>query len=87
MSKFLPDQRFRAEPAPRNRPVPGESTSIRIYPDFISFSVSSAWNSMSGNADFATEPDETRTLWLIFIPDPDGPASGSSSTKEQAWSM
>ncbi|MCB9160084.1 MAG: hypothetical protein H6644_09525 [Caldilineaceae bacterium] len=71
--RFTLDQRFRVEPAPSEIDLqPGESTSIVIYPDFISFSVSSAWNSMSGNADFYMEPDETRTLWLIFIPDPDG---------------
>ena len=71
--RFTLDQRFRVEPAPSEVDLqPGESTSIVIYPDFISFSVSSAWNSMSGNADFYMEPDQSRTLWLIFIPDPDG---------------
>lgn len=71
--RFTLDSRYRVEPAPSEIDLqPGESTSIVVYPDFIPFSVSSAWNSMSGNADFYMEADETRVLWLIFIPDPDG---------------
>jgi hypothetical protein len=71
--RFTLDARYRVEPAPSEIDLqPGESTSIVVYPDFIPISVSSAWNSMSGNADFYLEADETRVLWLIFIPDPDG---------------
>lgn len=70
--RFTLDQTFRVESGPSEFDLqPGESVSILVYPGQIAFSASSPWRGLSGNADFFIE-DESRTLWITFVPDPDG---------------
>lgn len=70
--RFTLDQRYRVESGPSEYDLqPGESISLLVYPGQIAFSASSPWRGLSGNADFLLE-DESRTLWVTFIPDPDG---------------
>ena len=71
--RFTLDQKFRVEVQASEFDLqPGESATILIYPGFISFSVSSPWSGLSGNDDFFIEENQSRTLWLFFMPDPDG---------------
>jgi hypothetical protein len=71
--RFTLDQRFRVEQGPSEYDLqPGQSISIAVYPGQIAFTASSPWRSLSGNADFFLESKQSRPLWLIFVPDPDG---------------
>lgn len=69
--RFTLDQRYRVAEGPSEVDLaPGQSTSYVVYPGIVAFSASSAWRSLSGNAEILLEADETRTLYLIFVPDP-----------------
>ena len=46
--------------------------SLLVYPGAIAFSASSPWRGLSGNTEFFINEKESRTLWVIFVPDPDG---------------
>lgn len=71
--RFTLDQIHRVEVGPSEYDLqPGESISLLVYPGQIAFSASSPWRGLSGNADFEMLEDESRTLWIAFIPDPDG---------------
>jgi hypothetical protein len=71
--RFTLDQRFRVEPGPSEFDLqPGQSMSIAVFPGQVAFSVSTPWRGLAGNADFFIESKQSRTLWLIFVPDPDG---------------
>jgi hypothetical protein len=71
--RFTLDQRFRVEQGPSEFDLqPGQSISIAVYPGQIAFTASSPWRGLSGNADFFIDSKQSRPLWLIFVPDPDG---------------
>lgn len=71
--RFTLDQRFRIEQGVSEYDLqPGESVSLLVFPGQVAFSVSSPWRGLSGNSEFFLDNKETRTLWLVFIPDPDG---------------
>lgn len=71
--RFTIDQRFRPEIGPSEYDLaPGQSTTVLVYPGQLAFSASSPWNGLSGNAEFFIDANQARTLWLYFIPDPDG---------------
>jgi hypothetical protein len=68
------DQRFRVEPGPSEIDLkPGDSASLLVYPGQIGFSASSPWNQLSGMSDLYIDPDQTRDVWLLFVPDPGEP--------------
>lgn len=69
--RFTLDQRYRVAEGPSEVDLaPGQSTSYVVYPGVVAFSASSAWRSLSGNAEILLEPDQEQPLYLIFIPDP-----------------
>ncbi|MCB0065287.1 MAG: hypothetical protein KDE19_24350, partial [Caldilineaceae bacterium] len=71
--RFTLDQRYRVETGPSEFDMqPGESVSLLVYPGQVAFSASTPWRGLSGNDDFFIEGDESRTLWITFVPDPDG---------------
>lgn len=71
--RFTLDQRFRIEQGRSEYDLqPGESISLLVFPGQIAFSVSSPWRGLSDNSEFFIDNKETRTLWLVFVPDPDG---------------
>ena len=71
--RFTLDQRYRVEPGPSEIDLKaGDSVSIFVFPGMVGFSASTPWRTLSGNDDFYIEEQETRTLWLYFVPDPDG---------------
>jgi hypothetical protein len=71
--RFTLDQRYRIEQGVSEYDLqPGESISLLIYPGQLAFSASSPWRGLSGNSEFFIDSQETRTLWLTFVPDPDG---------------
>jgi hypothetical protein len=72
--RFTLDQRLRLEVGPSEYDLqPGESLSFIVYPGLIAFSASTPWRGLSGQADFILEKDQSRSLWLVFIPDPNEP--------------
>ncbi|MEZ4622181.1 MAG: hypothetical protein R2867_42660 [Caldilineaceae bacterium] len=71
--RFTLDQRYRVELGVSEYDLqPGESISFFVYPGQLAFSVSSPWRGLSGNSEFFIDNQESRTLWLVFMPDPDG---------------
>lgn len=71
--RFTLDQRYRIVEGPSEYDLqPGQSVSLLVYPGPIAFSASSPWNGLSGNEEFLIADKETRNLWIIFVPDPDG---------------
>lgn len=69
--RFTLDQRYRVAEGPSEVDLaPGQSTSYIVYPGVIAFSASSAWRSLSGNAEILLEADQQHPLYLIFVPDP-----------------
>ncbi|MEM7126648.1 MAG: hypothetical protein AAF702_10000 [Chloroflexota bacterium] len=51
---------------------PGDTVNIVVNAGRVQFSVSSPWKGgMAGNAEFTIEPDQTRKMFLYFIPDPE----------------
>jgi len=71
--RFTLDQRYRVEVgASEFDLLPGQSTNIVVYAGQIAFSASSAWNGLAGNAEFFLDNQQSRDLWIYFIPDPDG---------------
>jgi hypothetical protein len=71
--RFTLDQRYRVEQGVSEYDLqPGQSTSFLVYPGQIAFTASTPWRGLSGNADFFIDKKESRTLWLTFVPDPDG---------------
>ncbi len=71
--RFTMDQKYRVELGPSEIDLqPGESANVLVYPGFMAFSASSPWSGLSGNQDFFLDTDQSLTLWLLFMPDPDG---------------
>ena len=71
--RFTLDQKYRVEPGPSEYDLePGQSAQIFVYPGLVGFSASTAWRGLSDNKDFFIEEEESRELWLFFMPDPDG---------------
>ena len=71
--RFTLDQVHRVEVGPSEYDLqPGESISLLVYPGQVAFSASSPWRGVSGNDDFEMLEDTSRTLWITFIPDPNG---------------
>lgn len=71
--RFTLDQRYRVDPGLSEYDLqPGESISFLVYPGPIAFSASSPWRGLSGNTEFFINEKESRTLWIVFVPDPDG---------------
>ena len=71
--RFTLDQRYRIEQGVSEYDLqPSESVSLLVYPGQLAFSASSPWRGLSGNSEFFIDSKETRTLWLTFVPDPDG---------------
>lgn len=69
--RFTLDQRYRVAEGPSEVDLaPGQSTSFVVFPGIVAFSASSAWRSLSGNAEILIEADQERPLYLIFVPDP-----------------
>lgn len=51
---------------------PGGKVNIVVPAGRVQFSVSSPWRGgLAGNAEFIIEPDQTKEMFLYFIPDPD----------------
>ncbi len=71
--RFTLDQRYRIEQGVSEYDLqPGEAISLLVYPGQLAFSASSPWRGLNGNSEFFIDSKETRTLWLTFVPDPDG---------------
>jgi hypothetical protein len=71
--RFTLDQRYRVEQGVSEYDLqPGQSVSLLVYPGQLAFSASSPWRGLSGNSEFFIDNKETRSLWLTFVPDPDG---------------
>lgn len=71
--RFTLDQRYRVDIGPSEYDLqPGASISLNVYPGMLAFSASTPWRGLSGNDDFMIEEQQTRDLWITFIPDPDG---------------
>ncbi len=71
--RFTLDQKYRVQEGPSEYDLgPGDSIQIFVYPGLIGFSASTAWRGLSDNNDFFIEEEESRELWLFFMPDPDG---------------
>ncbi len=71
--RFTLDQRYRVDFGPSEFDLqPGGSMSLLVYPGSIAFSASSPWRGLSGNTEFFINEKESRTLWVVFVPDPDG---------------
>lgn len=71
--RFTLDQRYRVEQGPSEYDLqPGQSLSFLVFPGQIAFTASTPWRGLSDNADFLIDNRQTRTLYLIFVPDPDG---------------
>lgn len=71
--RFTLDQVHRVEQGPSEYDLqPGQSMSLLVWPGQIAFSASTPWRGLSGNDDFFIDSRQSRTLWLIFAPDPDG---------------
>jgi hypothetical protein len=71
--RFTLDQRYRVEQGPSEYDLqPGQSLSFLVFPGQVAFTVSTPWRGLSDNADFTIDNRQTRTLYLIFVPDPDG---------------
>jgi len=69
--RFTLDQRYRVAEGPSEVDLaPGQSTSFVVFPGVVAFSASSAWRSLSGNAEMLLEADQEQPLYLIFVPDP-----------------
>lgn len=73
MMRFTVDQRYRVEQGPSEFDLqPGQSMTLFVYPGQVAFTASTPWRGLADNADFFIENRETRTLYLTFVPDPDG---------------
>lgn len=71
--RFTLDQRYRIAVGPSEFDLqPGEAVSLLVYPGMVTFSASTPWRGISGNDDFVIEEQQTRDLWITFVPDPDG---------------
>ena len=71
--RFTLDQRYRVEVGLSEYDLlPGQSVSLLVYPGQLAFSASTPWRGISGNDDFLIEAEQTRDLWITFVPDPDG---------------
>jgi hypothetical protein len=71
--RFTLDQKYRVQEGPSEYDLkPGDSIQIFVYPGLIGFSASTAWRGLSDNNDFFIEEEQSRELWLFFMPDPDG---------------
>lgn len=71
--RFTLDQRYRVDIGLSEYDLqPGESISLLVYPGMVTFSASTPWRGLSGNDDFVIEDQQTRDLWITFVPDPDG---------------
>lgn len=69
--RFTLDQRYRVAEGPSEVDLaPGQSTTFVVFPGVVAFSASSAWRSLSGNAEMLLEADQEQPLYLIFVPDP-----------------
>lgn len=69
--RFTLDQRYRVAEGPSEVDLaPGQSTSFIVYPGVVAFSASTPWRGLSGNGEFLIEADQSRTLYLLFVPDP-----------------
>jgi hypothetical protein len=73
MMRFTLDQRYRVELGSSEFDLqPGQSISILVFPGQVAFSASTPWRGLAGNADFFIDSQQSRVLWLTFVPDPDG---------------
>ncbi|MBX3009874.1 MAG: SH3 domain-containing protein [Caldilineaceae bacterium] len=71
--RFTLDQIYRVEVGPSEFDLqPGESIQMLVYPGMITFSASTPWRGISGNDDFVIDAEQSRDLWITFVPDPDG---------------
>jgi len=71
--RFTMDQRYRVEIGASEFDLqPGQSVNILVYPGMITFSASTPWRGLSGNDDIIIDAEQTRDLWITFVPDPDG---------------
>lgn len=71
--RFTLDQRYRPERDNLSGEwdlEPGESVAILVYPGTITFSASSAWRGISGNAELMLNERDDRALWITFVLDP-----------------
>ncbi len=71
--RFTLDQKYRVEEGPSEYDLkPGDSIQIFVFPGLVGFSASTPWRGLSDNNDFFIEEEQSRELWLFFMPDPDG---------------
>lgn len=67
---FEQDMRFTLSPDEYDL-LPGETIYVVVNPGRVQFSVSTPWGGgISGNAEFLIEPDESQTLYLYFVQNP-----------------
>jgi hypothetical protein len=79
--RFTLDQRYRIQEGRSEYDLrPGESIAILVKPGTISFTASSPWNGLSGNAELTVNADQSQSLWLRFEPDP-----GEAGKWELRW--
>lgn len=72
--RFTLDQRHRVDLGPSEYDLnPGDSVSFVVYPGQVAFSASTPWRGLSGQTEIYLDKDQTRVLWLSFIPDPGEP--------------
>lgn len=65
--RFTIDQTYRPEVGPSEIDLePGQSQNILVYPGSITFSVSTPWRGLSGNALIEVDYDTTVPLWIRF---------------------
>jgi hypothetical protein len=73
MVRFTLDQRYRVELGSSEFDLqPGQGIAIAVFPGQVAFSASTPWRGLAGNADFFIDSQQSRVLWLTFVPDPDG---------------
>lgn len=67
---FEQDLRFTLSPDEYDL-LPGETIYVVVNPGRVQFSASSPWRGgISGNAEFLIEPDQSQTLYLYFVQNP-----------------
>jgi hypothetical protein len=74
--RFTIDQRYRVDVGASEYDLePGQSLRFVVYPGTITFSVSSPWRTLNANAEVLIERDQSRVLWVTFVPDEGEPGA------------
>lgn len=72
--RFTIDQQYRSESGPSEYDLqPEDVITLTVYPGRLTFSVSTPWRGLSGNAEVFVAKGTIQTLDLNFVPDPQQP--------------